>query len=371
MKAITLPEFGGPDALVLADVDTPTPRAGEVLVRGRRRGRQPRRPAPAAGPLRAAGRCVAGSRASRCSGVVEALGEGVDGWAVGDEVCALLAGGGYAERVRRAGRAAAARAGGGRRSSTRRPCLRSPARCGRTSSCIASLAARRDVAGARRGVRHRHDGDPAGAAASARTSSSRRGRRAKLERLSRAGRRGAGQLPGGGLRRARSRSATDGHGADVVLDVIGAKYLSRNVSALATSGRAGHHRHAGRHPWRARHRGPDGQARGRHLDRRCGRGRRAEKATIVAAVREHVWPLVAAGSGAADRPVSPSAGGCRGSPPRARGERPRRARSCSPPAEPGLLAHDVSRHTLARLTARSKRLNASRLSSGHGRGVTT
>ena len=31
MKAITLPEFGGPDALVLADVDTPTARAGEVL----------------------------------------------------------------------------------------------------------------------------------------------------------------------------------------------------------------------------------------------------------------------------------------------------------------------------------------------------
>ncbi|WP_309137101.1 NAD(P)H-quinone oxidoreductase [Agrococcus sp. HG114] len=34
-----------------------------------------------------------------CSGTVVALGAGVDGWSVGDEVCALLAGGGYAERV--------------------------------------------------------------------------------------------------------------------------------------------------------------------------------------------------------------------------------------------------------------------------------
>ncbi|MCW2544428.1 MAG: NADPH:quinone oxidoreductase, partial [Frankiales bacterium] len=34
-----------------------------------------------------------------CSGVVSALGEGVAGWAVGDQVCALLSGGGYAEKV--------------------------------------------------------------------------------------------------------------------------------------------------------------------------------------------------------------------------------------------------------------------------------
>lgn len=34
-----------------------------------------------------------------CSGTIAALGEGVTGWNVGDEVCALLAGGGYAEKV--------------------------------------------------------------------------------------------------------------------------------------------------------------------------------------------------------------------------------------------------------------------------------
>jgi putative PIG3 family NAD(P)H quinone oxidoreductase len=34
-----------------------------------------------------------------CSGTIVALGDGVEGWSVGDAVCALLAGGGYAERV--------------------------------------------------------------------------------------------------------------------------------------------------------------------------------------------------------------------------------------------------------------------------------
>src|SRR5881398_1329363 len=34
-----------------------------------------------------------------CSGTVASLGPGVDGWQVGDEVCALLAGGGYAAQV--------------------------------------------------------------------------------------------------------------------------------------------------------------------------------------------------------------------------------------------------------------------------------
>ena len=92
----------------------------------------------------------------------------------------------------------------------------------------------------------------------------------------------------------RVGEATDGAGADVILDIVGAKYLSRNVSALATSGRLVII-------------GMQGGTRGELdiaalLAKRGAviatslRGRPAsEKATIVAAVREHVWPLVEAG----------------------------------------------------------------------------
>ena len=90
------------------------------------------------------------------------------------------------------------------------------------------------------------------------------------------------------------RERTDGAGADVILDNMGAKYLARNVEALATSGRLVVI-------------GLQGGARaeldlGALLRKRAAviatslRARpAAEKATIVAAVREHVWPLVASG----------------------------------------------------------------------------
>ncbi len=87
------------------------------------------------------------------------------------------------------------------------------------------------------------------------------------------------------------REATGGAGADVILDIIGAKYLSRNVDALAVNGRLSVI-------------GLQGGARG-ELDLGKLLAKRAaiaatslrfrplaEKAAIVAAVREHVWPLV-------------------------------------------------------------------------------
>ena len=46
--------------------------------------------------------------------------------------------------------------------------------------------------------------------------------------------------------------ATDGRGADVILDNMGAAYLGRNVDALATEGRLVVIGHAGRHQGRAR-----------------------------------------------------------------------------------------------------------------------
>jgi putative PIG3 family NAD(P)H quinone oxidoreductase len=98
MRAITLPNHGGPEALTWSTVPDPVPEPGEVLI-----------DVAAAGVNRAdlvqrAGYYPPPPGASEilgleCSGRIVALGAGVEGWKVGDEACALLAGGGYAERV--------------------------------------------------------------------------------------------------------------------------------------------------------------------------------------------------------------------------------------------------------------------------------
>lgn len=90
------------------------------------------------------------------------------------------------------------------------------------------------------------------------------------------------------------REATGGAGADVILDIMGAKYLQRNVDALAVNGRLVIIGLQG---------GVKGELDLNALLRKRGaviatnlRGRPlAEKAAIVAAVREHVWPLVESG----------------------------------------------------------------------------
>jgi putative PIG3 family NAD(P)H quinone oxidoreductase len=89
---------GGPDVLRVEEVPDPRPEAGEVIV-----------DVVAAGINRAdllqrAGNYPPPAGASpypgmECSGRITELGLGVTGWQVGDEVCALLAGGGYAEKV--------------------------------------------------------------------------------------------------------------------------------------------------------------------------------------------------------------------------------------------------------------------------------
>jgi len=89
--------------------------------------------------------------------------------------------------------------------------------------------------------------------------------------------------------------ATSGHGADVILDNMGASYLDRNVSALATEGRLVIIGMQG---------GMKGELNiGKLLSKRGAviatslRGRPLlEKATICASVVEHVWPLIADGS---------------------------------------------------------------------------
>ncbi|MGH4024900.1 MAG: NAD(P)H-quinone oxidoreductase [Pseudonocardiaceae bacterium] len=98
MRAITMTEYGGPEVLALTEVPDPRPGPGEVLIDVaasavnradllQRQGHYP--PPPGASEI----------LGLECSGTVAELGDGVTGIAVGDEVCALLAGGGYAERV--------------------------------------------------------------------------------------------------------------------------------------------------------------------------------------------------------------------------------------------------------------------------------
>jgi putative PIG3 family NAD(P)H quinone oxidoreductase len=96
MTAIEIRQFGGPEALVPGRRPVPAPGAGEVLVAVEAAGVN--RPdilqrqggyAPPPGATDIPGLEIAGR--------IAALGSGVTGWRIGDAVCALVAGGGYAE----------------------------------------------------------------------------------------------------------------------------------------------------------------------------------------------------------------------------------------------------------------------------------
>ena len=96
MRSIEIREFGGPEVLTLTERPVPQAGPGEVLIQVAASGVN--RPdvfqrkggyAPPPGASDLPGLEVAGT--------IAALGSGVTRWRVGDEVCALLAGGGYAE----------------------------------------------------------------------------------------------------------------------------------------------------------------------------------------------------------------------------------------------------------------------------------
>lgn len=98
MRAVTAPVPGGPVALQYVDLPDPEPGPGEVVIAIaaaglnradllQRQGFYP--PPPGASDI----------LGMECSGTVAAVGDGVEGWSVGDECCALLAAGGYATHV--------------------------------------------------------------------------------------------------------------------------------------------------------------------------------------------------------------------------------------------------------------------------------
>ncbi|PYC87497.1 NADPH:quinone oxidoreductase [Streptomyces tateyamensis] len=290
MHAITIPQPGGPEVLTWAKVADPVPAEGEVLVevaatavnRADLLQRQGFYPPPPGAPE---------YLGLECSGRIAALGPGVSGWAVGDEVCALLAGGGYAELVavpvgqllpipRGLGLVAAAALPEVAATVWSNVFMVAHLRAGETvllhggASGIGTMAIQLAKA--------------VGATVVVTAGSEKKLARCK-------------ELGADVLVNYREQDfvqavgeATGGHGADVVLDIMGAKYLSRNVDALAVSGRLVIIGLQG--------------GRSAELDLGTLLAKRAavvatslrprplaEKAAIVAAVREHVWPLVESG----------------------------------------------------------------------------
>ncbi|EEP72391.1 alcohol dehydrogenase [Micromonospora sp. ATCC 39149] len=290
MRAITIPKPGGPDALAWAEVPDPAPGPGEVVVDVRasavnradllqRQGHYPPPPGAPAYP------------GLECSGVISALGPGVAGWEVGQEVCALLAGGGYAERVAvPAGQLLPVPDGVDLVDAAALP----EVACTVWSNVVQTARLARGetllVHGGGSGI-----GTFAvqlGAALGATVVVTARS--AKHERL-----RGLGAAHAIDYREQdfvdEVRRVTDGRGADVILDIMGAAYLARNVAALATGGRlvvigmqGGRKAELDLGALLAKRASVAATAlRSRPL---------AEKAAIVAGVREQVWPLVAAGT---------------------------------------------------------------------------
>lgn len=290
MRAVVCPEPGGPEVLTVGSVEDPDIGAGELLLRVRAAGvnradvmqRQGNYPPP---------RGASELLGLECSGVVERVGADVGEWQVGDEACALLAGGGYAELVAvPAGQAAPVPAGVDLVDAAALPEVAAT-----VWSNVFMLAALQPdevllVHGGAGGI-----GTMAtqlGAALGARVAVTA----GSPQRLERCAAYGASILVDHTEQDfvAEVRGATDGHGADVILDVLGASYLGRNLDVLAPSGRLVVIGLQG---------GRTGELDlGTLMTKRAAllgttlRSRPvAEKAAIMASVAEHVWPLVEAG----------------------------------------------------------------------------
>jgi putative PIG3 family NAD(P)H quinone oxidoreductase len=294
MHAIVIERPGGPDALSWVEVPDPTPGEDEVVVEVtaaavnradlmQRRGAYPPPPGAPAYP------------GLECSGVITAVGPGVTDHRVGERVCALLAGGGYAEQVAvPAGQLLPVPHGMSVQESAALP----EVACTVWSNVV-------DIARLRRGQTLLVHGGGGGIGTFAIQLGKALG--ATVVVTARAAKHDALVALGADVAIdyteedfvARTREVTGGRGADVVLDIIGAKYLARNIDVLAPDGRIAVI-------------GLQGGRRG-ELDLNALMSKRgsisattlrarpaADKARIIRGVRERVWPLVDAG---AIRPV--------------------------------------------------------------------
>ncbi|MGO4255092.1 NAD(P)H-quinone oxidoreductase [Marmoricola sp. RAF53] len=288
MRAVVVPVPGGPEALTVTELPDLEPGPGEVVLEVtasavnradtlQRQGFYP--PPPGASDV----------LGLECSGIVKSVGEGVTGWAVGDEACALLAGGGYAEQVAvPAGQLMWVPSGVSLVHAAALP----EVACTVWSNVfmLAHLEPGETllVHGGAGGIGTFAIQAAHALGARVFTTAGTPEKRAFCESL--------------GAERAIDYREEDfvqilreAGGADVILDVMGAKYLERNVKALATGGRLVTI-------------GMQGGTRG-ELDLAALMGKRAavfattlrarpteEKAAICSAVEEHVWPLVADGT---------------------------------------------------------------------------
>jgi putative PIG3 family NAD(P)H quinone oxidoreductase len=226
-----------------------------------------------------------------CSGRISELGPGVTGWRTGDEVCALLGGGGYAERV--------AVPQGQLLPVPDDVTLIDAAGLPEVACTVHSTVFQK--AGLASGETILVHGGAGGIGTMAIQLAKAAGARvvctagtpAKLARCTELGADLAVSYADDDFVAAVD-SFTGGRGADVILDIIGGPYLGRNLEALATGGRL---------VVVATQGGIKAE-----LDLRTLMGKRAsilaatlrarplpEKAAIVAGVREQVWPLVNAG----------------------------------------------------------------------------
>ena len=293
MRAVTATTPGGPEVLALTTLPDPVPGPGEVLVRVaatavnradtlQRMGFYP--PPPGASDV----------IGLECSGTVEALGPDLDGrdgthWSVGDEVCALLAGGGYAELVAvPAGQLMPVPAGVSLVEAGALP----EVACTVWSNVFM-------LAGLQASEKFLVHGGAGGIGTFAIQLASALG--AKIYTTAGSAEKLAACAELGADVTINYRDEdfveilTEAGGADVILDNMGAAYLDRNITALATEGRLVIIGMQG---------GTKAELDINKLLRKRGavlatslRARPTEeKAAICASVVEHVWPLVADGT---------------------------------------------------------------------------
>jgi putative PIG3 family NAD(P)H quinone oxidoreductase len=289
MHAITIAEAGTPEVMTWAEVPDPEPGPGEVVVdvvasavnRADLHQRQGHYPPPkGASPY----------LGLECSGRIAVLGNGVGEWRIGDEVCALLSGGGYAERV--------VVPVGQLLPVPRGVSLHEAASLPEVACTVWSNLF---------GIAHLSPGEVLlvhGGASGIGTFALQLATAYGARVFCTASAAKHSRCLVYGAERAIDyltedfvqilRDATGDHGADVVLDNMGAKYLGRNLEVLAPDGRLV----------------TIGLQGGQKAELDLGvllakrgtvsasslRGRTAvEKARIVSEVREHVWPLIEVG----------------------------------------------------------------------------